>query len=73
MKNEGKRIKIFAAYRAVLQKCEFSIEMRDAVSQPSLGIEESYFSKSSLFFGKKSLPILLPEALNPLNPSNSRI
>ena len=28
------------------------IEMRDAVSQPSLDIEESYFNKFSLFFGK---------------------
>ena len=33
-------------------KCEFCIEMRDAVYQPSLDIEESYFSKCSLFFGK---------------------
>ena len=39
--------------------------MRDAVSQPSLDIEESYFSKSSLFFGKKSHRILLPDVLNP--------
>ena len=29
--------------------------MRDTVSQPSLDIEESYFSKSSLFFGKNHL------------------
>ena len=28
------------------------IEMRDAVSQPSLDIEESYFSKNILFFYK---------------------
>ena len=47
--------------------------MRDAVSQPSLNIEESYFSKNILFFCKKWFLSLLHEALNPLNPSNSRI
>ena len=39
-------------YRAVLFKWEFIIQMRDAVSQPSLDIEESYFSKNTLFFFK---------------------
>ena len=39
-------------YRAILFKWEFIIQMRDAVSQPSLDIEESYFSKNILFFFK---------------------
>ena len=39
-------------YRAVLFKWEFIIQMRDAVSQPSLDIEESYFSKNTLFLFK---------------------
>ena len=35
-----------------LFKWEFIIQMRDAVSQPSLDIEESYFSKNTLFLFK---------------------
>ena len=38
------------SYRAVLFKWEFFIQMRDAISQPSLDIKESYFSKNILFF-----------------------
>ena len=45
-------LSIFTGYRAVLFKWEFIIQMRDAVSQPSLDIEESYFSKNTLFFFK---------------------
>jgi len=41
-------------YRAVLFKWEFIIQMRDAVSQPSLDIEESYFSKNTLFLFKNN-------------------
>ena len=57
----GKRVKCrrknklgyrFEAYRAVLFKWEFIIQMRDAVSQLTLDIEESYFSKNTLFFFK---------------------
>ena len=39
-------------YRAVLFKWELIIQMRDAVSQPSLDIEESYFNKNTLFLFK---------------------
>ena len=35
----------------------FSIEMRDAVTQPSLDIEESYFSKNILFFYKNDFSV----------------
>ena len=42
----------FPMYRAVLFKCEFIIQMRDAVSQPSLNLEESYFGKNTLFLFK---------------------
>ena len=47
-----KRFAVKNSYRAVLFKWEFIIQMRDAVSQPSLDIEESYFSKNTLFFFK---------------------
>ena len=43
---------LLLSYRAVLFKWEFIIQMRDAVSQPSLDIEESYFSKNTLFLFK---------------------
>ena len=42
-------------YRAVLFKWEFFIQMTDAISQPSLDIEESYFSKNVLFFYENDL------------------
>ena len=42
------------SYRAVLFKWEFIIQMRDAVTQPSLDIDESYFSKNTLFLFKNN-------------------
>ena len=47
-----KKKKTTLDYRAVLFKWEFIIQMRDAVSQPSIDIEESYFSKNTLFLFK---------------------
>ena len=42
---------IFSGNKAALS-CDFLIEMSDAVSQPSLDIEESYFNKNTLFLFK---------------------
>ena len=52
LENAELRCILISTYRAVLFKWEFIIQMRDAVSLPSLDIEESYFSKNTLFFFK---------------------
>ena len=55
-------------YRAVLFKWEFIIQMRDAVSQPSLDIEESYFSKNTLFFFKNDFSFYYLKLYTPSVP-----
>ena len=41
-------------YRGVLSKWDFFIKMRIVKSPPSLDLEESYFSKRSLFFSENN-------------------